>query len=185
MPVFLNDDVYEDKRLYGITPFNPQDTKLLAALLNSTLTRFFVEFSARQLTGAQAIADIDVTVVESLFIVDPKNISASRRADLIAAFERLAETNAESLFNEIAATPEEVSLDKIKPERRAIDTIIMADILEMTDEEQLDVYRAVIDVIKSRLDKAQTFGARQPKKRAAVNIELLTRTVLERIRTEN
>jgi hypothetical protein len=42
----------------------------------------------------------------------------------------------------------------------------------MTDEEQLDVYRAVIDVIKSRLDKAQTFGARQPKKRAAVNIEL-------------
>ena len=75
MPVFLNDDVYEDKKLYGITPFKAEDTKLLAALLNSTLSRFFVEFSARQLTGSQAIADIDVTVVESLFIVDPKTIS--------------------------------------------------------------------------------------------------------------
>jgi hypothetical protein len=163
MPVFLNEDVYEDKKLYGITPFDPQDTKLLAALLNSTLSRFFVEFSARQLTGSQAIADIDVTVVESLPIIDPKKISETQRAELIAAFDRLAETKAESLFHEIAATPDEVSLDKIKPERRAIDSIIMADILELTEEEQLEVYRAVIDVIKSRLDKAQTFGARAPK----------------------
>ena len=154
MPVFLNDDVYEDKKLYGITPFKPADTRLLAALLNSTLSRFFVEFSARQLTGAQAIADIDVTVVESLSIISPERISESQRADLIAAFDRLAETKAESLFNEIAATPDEVSLDNIKPERRAIDRIIMADILRLTDEEQLDVYRAVIDVIKSRPDKA-------------------------------
>ena len=185
MPVFLNDEVYEDKKLYGITPFKPEDTILLAALLNSTLSRFFVEFTARQLTGSQAIADIDVTVVESLFIVDPEKISESQRTELIDAFERLAETSADSLFHEIAATPDDVALDKIKPERRAIDSIIMADILGMTEEEQLEVYRAVIDVIKSRLDKAQTFGARPAKKRTAVNIELLTRTVLERIRSEN
>lgn len=166
MPVFLNDDVYEDKKLYGVTPFKPEDTKLIAALLNSTLSRFFVEFSARQLTGAQAIADIDVTVVESLSIIDPEKISASQRADLIAAFDRLAETNAESLFNEVAATPDEVTLDNIKPERRAIDRIIMADILRLTDQEQLDVYRAVIDVIRSRLDKAASLTtattSRQP-----------------------
>jgi hypothetical protein len=154
MPVFLNDDVYEDKKLYGITPFKPADTKLLTALLNSTLSRFFVEFSARQLTGAQAIADIDVKVVESLWIINPAKISKSQRADLIGAFERLAATKAESLFNEIAATPGEVALENIKPERRAIDHIIMADILGLSDEEQLDVYRAVIDIIRSRLDKA-------------------------------
>lgn len=185
MPVFLNDNIYEDKKLYGITPFEPADTTLLAALLNSTLSRFFVELSARQLTGAQAIADIDVTVVESLLIVDPKKITAKQRSDLIAAFERLAETSADSLFQEIAPTPDEVSLDRVKPERRSIDTIVMGDILGLTDEEQLEVYRAVVDVIKSRLDKAETFGARAPKKRATINIELLTRTVLERIRSEN
>jgi hypothetical protein len=153
MPVFLNDDVYEDKKLYGITPFKPADTKLLAALLNSTLSRFLVEFSARQLTGAQAIADIDVTVVESLWIINPAEIPESQSADLIAAFK------AESLFREIAATPAEVSLDNIKPERRAIDRIIFADILRLNDEEQLDVYRAVVDVIKSRLDKAANLTA--------------------------
>jgi hypothetical protein len=154
MPVFLNDDVYEDKKLYGITPFELADTKLLAALLNSTLSRFFVEFSARQLTGAQAIADIDVTVVESLSLINPEKITASQRENLIAAFERLADTKAESLFTEIAATPDEVSFENVKPERRALDCIVMSDILRLTDEEQIDVYRAVIDVIKSRLDKA-------------------------------
>jgi hypothetical protein len=81
-------------------------------------------------------------------------ISETQRAELIAAFDRLAQTDAESLFNEIAATPNEVSIENIKPERRAIDRIIMADILGLNDEEQLDVYRAVIDVIRSRLDKA-------------------------------
>jgi hypothetical protein len=154
MPVFLNDEVYEDKKLYGITPFERADTKLLAALLNSTLSRFFVEFSARQLTGAQAIADIDVTVVESLSIINPEKITASQRENLIAAFERLADTKAESLFTEIAATPDEVSFENVKSERRALDSIVMSDILRLTDEEQIDVYRTVIDVIKSRLDKA-------------------------------
>src|SRR5262249_51519616 len=76
MPVFLNDEVFEDKKLYGVTPRRHEDTLLQAALLNSTLSRFFVEFTARQLTGAQAIADIDVTVVESLLIIDPARISA-------------------------------------------------------------------------------------------------------------
>ena len=47
-----------------------------------------------------------------------------------------------------------MSLENIKPERRAIDRIIMADILRLSDEEQLEVYRAVVDVIRSRLDKA-------------------------------
>jgi adenine-specific DNA methylase len=170
MPVFLNNDVYEDKKLYGITPFKPADTKLLAALLNSTLSRFFVEFSARQLTGAQAIADIDVSVVESLSIINPERISASQRAHLMVAFDRLCQTKAESLFNEIAATPEDVSIENIKPERRAIDRIIMADILRLSDEEQLDVYRAVIDVIKSRLDKAAnvTAATTAPRPRGAV-----------------
>jgi hypothetical protein len=183
MPVFLNDGVFEDKKLYGVTPRRQEDIQLLAALLNSTLSRFFIEFTARQLTGAQAIADIDVTVVESLLIVDPTRISARQRSRLVRGFERLARTSADSLFQEIAPSPNEVSLDKIKEERRAIDEIVMGDILGLTDEEQLEVYSAVVDLVKSRLDKAKTFGTRG-KKKAGINVELLTSTVLERIKSE-
>jgi len=31
----------------------------------------------------------------------------------------------------------------------------MGDILELSDEEQLEVYRAVIDLVKSRIEKAK------------------------------
>ena len=67
MPIFLNDNVFEDKKLYGVIPRKTTEILVLAALLNSTLTRFFTEFTCRQLTGAQAIADIDVMVVGLLY----------------------------------------------------------------------------------------------------------------------
>ena len=43
--------VLEDKKLYGVTPFNEGPTFLYAGLLNSTLVRFFMDLSCRQLTG--------------------------------------------------------------------------------------------------------------------------------------
>lgn len=51
MPVFLNDKIFEDKKLYGITPKENVDEILLASILNSTLARMFIEFTCRQLTG--------------------------------------------------------------------------------------------------------------------------------------
>ena len=45
--------IFEDKKLYGITPRGKSlKPSILGALLNSTLTRFFVDITCRQLTGA-------------------------------------------------------------------------------------------------------------------------------------
>lgn len=187
MPVFVNEGVFEDKKLYGVTPNEAADALLLAALLNSTLSRLFVEFTCRQLTGAQAIADIDVAVVEALLVPDLSQqsvVTAKQRTRLKEKFERLLRTSADSVFTEIASSPAEVSLDKVKPERRELDRIIMGDILGLTDEEQLEVYRAVVDLVKSRLDKAKSFGQRT-KTKAGINVELLAGTVLERIKNES
>jgi hypothetical protein len=51
----------------------------------------------------------------------------------------------ESIFKELgASTPVEISLDKIKPDRRELDKITMGEMLGLTDEEQLEVHRAVV-----------------------------------------
>ena len=81
--------VFEDKKLYGITPKEPGEKLILAALLNSTLSRCFIEFTCRQLTGAQAIADIDVAVVESLLVPDISKIQKSIRQKLVKCFNKL------------------------------------------------------------------------------------------------
>jgi hypothetical protein len=181
MPVFLNDDVFEDKKLYGVTPREPQDKLILAALLNCTISRLFIEFTCRQLTGAQAIADIDVVVAEKLSIPDPLKLSLKVRAALEKSFDKLSKTPCKSIFSELgASSPEEVSLDKVKPDRRELDKIVMGEILGLTDDEQLEVYRAVIDLVKSRLEKAKSFGKRK-KTKEGIDIDLLVKTVMEKV----
>ena len=76
-----------------------------------------------------------------------------------------------------------MSLDKIKPDRRELDRIIMGEVLGLTDDEQLKVYRAVVDLVKSRLEKAKSGGKRQ-KTKEGIDIDLLTKTVMENIGSE-
>ncbi len=184
MPVFLNDNVFEDKKLYGITPKKNRETLILAALLNSTISRAFIDFTCRQLTGAQAIADIDVVVVENLLIPDINKISKILRKKLIDKFNNLSDTDSESIFNEIASTPEEVSLDKVKHTRRELDKIIMGEILGLSEEEQLEVYRAVVDLVKSRIDKAGSVKNNN-KTKEGINIKSFVETVMDKIGDES
>jgi hypothetical protein len=180
MPVFLNDDVFEDKKLYGVTPKNKGDTILLGAFLNSTVSRLIVEHTCRQLTGAQAIADIDVAVVEHLGIPNPSELSKKIRTKLENSFRELSETCCDSIFEEIGAnSPEEVSLDKVKTDRRELDKIVMGEILRLTGEEQLEVYKAVVDLVKSRLEKARSVPRRA--KRKGVDIGALAEGILREI----
>jgi len=180
MPVFLNTDVFEDKKLYGVTPKNKRDTILLGAFLNSTVSRLIVEHTCRQLTGAQAIADIDVVVVEHLGIPNPSELSKKIRAKLENSFRELSETSCDSIFGEIGAnSPEELSLDKVKTDRRELDEIVMGEILGLTEEEQLEVYRAVVDLVRSRLEKARSVP--KQAKRKGVDIGALAEGVLREI----
>jgi len=183
MPIFLNDNVFEDKKLYGVIPKKPEDKLILAALLNSTVSRFFIEFTCRQLTGAQAIADIDVVVVENLLIPNPAKLSPIIKASLEKSFDKLSKVPCESIFSEVANNPEEVSLDKVKPERRELDKIVMGEILGLTDKEQLEVYRAVVDLVKSRLEKAKSFGKKK-KTKEGIDIHALTNIIVGRINGE-
>ena len=51
--------------------------------------------------------------------------------------------------------PDKVSLGKVIPDRREIDKIVF-EALGLTEEEQLEVYRAVVELVKNRLVKARS-----------------------------
>jgi transcription termination factor NusB len=87
----------------------------------------------------------------------------------------------ESVFNEIGAFhAEEVSITNVKPDRRELDKIIMGDILGLTEDEQLEVYRAVVDLVKSRIEKAKSVE-KKGKTKEGFDIELLTKTIKEKL----
>ena len=59
----------------------------------------------------------------------------------------------------------------------------MGDILGLTGDEQLEVYKAVIDLVKSRIDKAKSVKKKSSIKEG-VDIELLSGTILDRLGKE-
>jgi SAM-dependent methyltransferase len=93
--------VFEDKKLYGIFPAEGVNAKTLAALLNSTWARYYIEVTCRQMTGAQAIADIDVIVAHQLLIPDPRSLPAQLESELGRALDSLAKRPVLSVFDEV------------------------------------------------------------------------------------
>ncbi len=138
--------VFEDKKLYGIFPLKGVATAVLAALLNSTWARYYAEVTCRQMTGAQAIADIDVLVAERILLPDPRELSTDIKKELERAFKALSHRPIFSVFEEVT-----------RVDRRRLDSLVLAAIgftARSEREELLDyLYEAVTKLVRARLDK--------------------------------
>jgi hypothetical protein len=138
--------VFEDKKLYGIYPRRGVSKLLLAALLNSTWARYYAEVTCRQMTGAQAIADIDVAVAAQLMIPDPRRISATLQRRLEKALCDIAHRPIVSVFEEVK-----------RADRRRLDEMVLAAIGFANVSERRaaldDLYRAVTRLVRARIEK--------------------------------
>ena len=146
--------LFEDKKLYGVFPADEIRLELLAALLNSTWVRYYVEATCRQLTGAQAIADIDVAVAEQVLLPDPRAIEAEIQAELISALATLSGRDIKSIFHEVHCE-----------DRRTLDDAVLRS-LGFTDAKERaevldDLYCAATELVKSRLERSK--GGHSPK----------------------
>lgn len=138
--------VFEDKKLYGIFP-RPRLPKLvLAALLNSTWARYYTEITCRQMTGAQAIADIDVAVAERILIPDPRELPATMKRKIESAIKAIARRPVLSIFEEVE-----------RSDRRRLDELTLAAIGFTDRAERKDtldqLYQAMTKLVRARIDK--------------------------------
>jgi methylase of polypeptide subunit release factors len=138
--------VFEDKKLYGIFPAEGVSELVLAALLNSTWARYYAEITCRQMTGAQAIADIDVAVAGEIMIPDPRRLSTSMKMNLEAAVVELSRRPVLSVFEEVR-----------REDRRRLDdlTLQATGFSEGSTRKRAldDLYEAVTRLVRSRLSK--------------------------------
>jgi len=168
-----------DQQLYAVQLNSKLLRDILAALLNSTYFAIFQELIGR-VTFGEGILWIAVYELNQLQIPDPRKITKKNSTNLLKSFCKLAQREIGTIFEEIGAnTPEEVSLEKIKPDRRELDKIVMGEILGLNEEEQLEVYRAVIDLVKSRIEKAKTVERNEKKK--GINLEQLAEDIIKEI----
>jgi hypothetical protein len=148
-----------NKNLYGIEPKDRDFARIISLILNSTLYPLFLENYGRMM-GAGAL-DIDVYVIAKLPFPTFGDLQKHKKAiEKIGLLEREILT----IFQELGAnSPEEVSFEKVKADRLELDKIVLRDILGLSETEHLEVYRAVVDLVKSRLEKAKSVGKKSKK----------------------
>jgi len=168
---------WADKRFFYIYSRGRTYLTSLLAYLNTSAIPLVIEMDGITNLGEGAI----YTNVYQLQKLGIPLLGGEVENRVLPILRRLEGRHVESIFSELgASSPDEVSLDKVKPDRREVDKIIMGEILGLTEEEQLEVYRAVVDLVKSRLGKAKSFGKRK-KTKEGIDIDLVVKLVMEKV----
>ena len=156
------------------------NSNVIIPILNCSLTALFSEIESRLGLGQGALKK-QVYELSQLLISKPSLFLDQEVKNLQLVFDKLSKRPIGSVFTELGAnSPDEVSLNKVKSDRRELDKIVMGDILGLTEDEQLEVYRAVVDLVKSRIEKAKSFGKRR-KTKEGLDIDLFIKTVMDKV----
>ncbi|MBI4691651.1 MAG: SAM-dependent DNA methyltransferase [Nitrospirae bacterium] len=170
--------VQVDHNLFEIRAKKKRNNLGILCFLLSTVSMLFKEFSGRVNLGEGALKTEGIDI-EKLFI--SKEFPAAVLKSLRKLAKKYEDAPINSIFEELDAKyPDEVSLYKVKSARRELDKIIMGDILGLTEDEQLEVYRAIVDLVKSRIEKAKSVD-KKGKTTEGVDVELLTKTIKEKL----
>jgi hypothetical protein len=153
----------------------PRNAQVLNALLNSTVHLLTTEVLGRVNLGEGLLTTYGPEIIASLCL-HPNALDGKQCQRLLPAFQRLCERPVRSIFEELGfelcrkrrcdhpehpyeqVTPEALTLEQVQrasPDRFELDTVIF-DVLGLTDEERLEVYRAVAQLVKDRLLKAKS-----------------------------
>jgi len=178
MMPFSNEPIFSSDNLFPVIIKNPKHSIFIAAFLNSSISALFNEISGRKLTGALNVVDMDVWMANKIPVVNMSQVSKITLNKLEDSFIKLSHRKIEHSLKEFGGeSPEKVIFSKVKPDRRELDKIIMGDILGLTDDEQLEVYRAVIDLVKSRIEKAESVGKKN-KFQDGIDLDMVSRDAI-------
>lgn len=165
---FNKDYIAFEHNFYGLEAINQENNLILCLILNSTLSSFTFEILTRTSLGGGAgrllkLDIINFPILNPIYF-DLKKISSLEyffNREILSIFEELGFpkctqkncNHPEHPYEYVK--PEEVSFDRIMPDRRELDKIVF-EVLGLTEEEQLEVYRAVLELVKNRLLKAKS-----------------------------
>ncbi|MEM0462400.1 MAG: Eco57I restriction-modification methylase domain-containing protein, partial [Candidatus Caldarchaeum sp.] len=141
--VCINPQRLVSHRFYRLHPKKEHNYKLLAALLNASLTAMLTEIHTVVGLG-QGVLDISGVTLRQIPVVNPYSLSESQADKLLKAFAQLCRRSVRNLYEEIH-----------QPDRRALDDVVF-DVLGLTAGEREAVYEAVVNLVQARLEKARS-----------------------------
>ena len=159
--VYFNPQRIVSHRFYRVTT-KEESPEVLCAVLNATTTSLFSEILAGASLG-EGVHDISGITIKMVPVLNSLELSNDTRQRLLSAFVKLRGRELRSIFEEVGLPKpnkdysnidaREISLDKVPGDRKELDQVVF-EALGLTEQEQLEVYKAVVQLVKNRLVKA-------------------------------
>lgn len=151
-----------DARLYGVTlksNFTEEQKIAIYALVNSSYLPMMYEIFGRVMTGSLPLLDLKVyELSEFIFLLDIEKIKKNVIIKLNNVFNQLIKREIYNIFKEFGFDknkPIREQEPNLLPDRKALDDIVF-DALGLTEQERKEVYWAVAELVKNRLEKAKS-----------------------------
>ena len=158
---------------------DPSYMEVIAGIFNSTLYSLMVEIYGRTVMG-QGVLLLYGPEIGPMPIFDPSKLTQEQINKIKECFKTILKRNTATIFEELKAkNSSEISINRITLDRRELDRHIIEGILGLTEKEQLEVYKAVIDLVKARIERAKTVSRKRKKKE--VDVEALANSIITRL----
>jgi len=173
---YLWSRVHDESHKISLTSFYAADTfsiiypnfnyEIAGVLFNNTITWFLKELLGRKSLGEGGLSSlgvdlIKIPVIKPYILLEMDLFKIISHRPILSIFEELGfqkckEKNCKHPEHPYEyVKPEEVSFERVMPDRRELDRIIF-EALGLTEQEQLEVYKAVLELVKNRLLKAKS-----------------------------
>ncbi|WP_198662107.1 Eco57I restriction-modification methylase domain-containing protein [Halorussus litoreus] len=145
---FYNPEKVITGRFYRV---DPEDSEYISLILNSTFGSLFFEIYGDP--RGQGALDLYTGDYGKLPVIEPDTEGESVPDAALSMLDR----EPESVFEELGAeTPEAVELAGVKEDRRELDRYVMADVIGLSEQSQLDIYKGLLRLVDERLSKADS-----------------------------
>ncbi len=147
---FSDSNILADQKFYPVKLKEQSSQIPFLTSVNSTIERLFLEIDAASYTGAYTLIEMSVNNVKNIKLVNPTLLHQLKIGIQNKQFKSIFEEcgiDANKPIREQAPNP--------LPDRAELDNIVF-DELGLTEEERKEVYWAVCELVKQRLEKTRS-----------------------------
>jgi hypothetical protein len=159
--------VLANQRFYPILPASGISEEYVTGFLNSAFVPAWLEVQR----AAMGMGAIEATVdeVKNLKIVDPRTLPSKVVQEVEAAIRGIMDRPIGSVFDEYGATePQDVTWERMPADRRRLEEAVLGGVLGLDVGQQLDFIRALVDLTRSRIMKANSVQSGAAAEREAM-----------------
>ena len=156
----IHSNIFFSHAFHGILPYDDMDVDLICGILNCSLSWFLIENLGRRGLGGGAIRLTTNDIKRIPLITKKEILSEKTKKNICTAFSVLSKREISDAFEEMgfdSSKPIREQEPKPLPDRAELDNAIFG-ALGLTKQERQEVYWSVCELLKQRLEKADSLN---------------------------